>query len=209
MAFRIPVRVHPSFWLASIVLCWSPNHPDAMFIWVMCSFVSVLVHELGHAFTAEAFDWPTEILLYFGGGLAASSRYRNNTPWRSIAVSIMGPMAGFLMLGLVVGIRFVLIRQDLLTNEYVRYMFTCLIIQNLFYGLFNLLPVIPLDGGHICLSFCQVIGLRDPAGVAIKFGIIVAGAAAYFFLVHTRQQFAGVMMLMLCLQNVGFLQSRR
>lgn len=209
VAFRIPIRVHPSFWIASIVLGWDPNHADLMFIWVMCSFVSILVHELGHAFTAEAFDWPTEILLYFGGGLAASARYRNNTPWRSIAVSIMGPMAGFLLLGLVIGIEQLLVQLHLLTNEYLGYMFYYLKIQNFFYGLFNLLPVIPLDGGHICVSLCQVLGLRDPAGVAIKFGIVVAGAAAYFFLAITHQQFAGIMMLMLCFQNVGFLQSRR
>lgn len=209
VAFRIPIRVHPTFWLSSILFGWNPNHPDLVFIWVMCSFVSVLVHELGHAFTAEAFDWPSEILLYFGGGLAASARYRNNTPWRSIAVSIMGPMAGFFLLWLIMGVQNLLIQQRLLTNEYLHYTLLVLRFQNYYYGLFNLLPVIPLDGGHICVSFCQVLGLRDPSGVAIKIGIVAAGAAAYYFLAMTHQQFAGIMMIMLCFQNVGALQSRR
>ncbi len=54
----IPVRVHPLFWLATLILgsnSWSGDgnvDPDAgmkLLIWVGVMFVSILVHELGHS----------------------------------------------------------------------------------------------------------------------------------------------------------------
>ncbi len=208
VAFRIPIRVHPSFWLAGIML--GGNQPASLlFIWVVCTFVSVLVHELGHALTAEAFDWPTEIVLYFGGGLAISHRFRNNTPWRSIAVSIMGPMAGFMLLALVIGISVILAKSPLWDNIYVYSAFEAPIFLNKFYGLFNLLPVLPLDGGHILLSLCQVIGLRDPLRVTLVIGIIVSAIVAYISFAILHQPYMGAMLLLSCIQNVSALRSRR
>ena len=86
VAFRIPIRVHPSFWIAGAVLSWNPERMDVMFMWVMCLFVSIMVHELGHALMGEAFGWPSEVLLYWCGGLALSQRQHDRTPWREIAV---------------------------------------------------------------------------------------------------------------------------
>ena len=209
VAFRIPVRVHWSFWLAAILLGWVPDRADLVFIWVVCAFFSVLVHELGHAITAEWFGWPTEIVLYFGGGVAISNRLLNNTPGRSMFVSFMGPGAGFLFLGLVMAVDIALQIYRVPMNEHVESTIGALMFMNLFYGLFNLLPVVPLDGGHICYSLCQWFRLRDPIGITMKIGIVVSGAAAYFLFTRFHQQFAGAMMLMLCIQRISELQSRR
>lgn len=213
VAFRIPIRVHPTFWLGSILFAGNQtgNLPASqiIFIWVVCSFVSILVHELGHAFTAEFFGWPTEIVMYFGGGLAISQRYRNDTAWRSIAVSFMGPAAGFMLYGLVVGIELALNRGHIWENEYRSFLFRFLKFMNLYWGLLNLLPVLPLDGGHILHSLCEVMRFRDATGIALKIGAVVSGAAAYYFFVKTRQSYAGMLMLMLCLQNVGALQPQK
>ncbi len=209
MAFRIPIRVHPSFWIAMAVFGWIPDHLPLTFLWVLCAFVSVLIHELGHAFTAESFGWPTEIVLYFGGGLAISERYQNNTAWRSIAVSIMGPAAGFLLFGLLVGVEGMINRFGLLINDYRFFIFWHLKSINLYWGLLNLLPVLPLDGGRIFESLCVVFRLRDPVGTALKVGLVVGGAAAYYFFVVSKQQFAGMMLLMLSVQSYTALQSRR
>jgi Zn-dependent protease len=209
MAFGIPIRVHPTFWIAMILLGWVPDAPKLVFIWVVCGFVSVLIHELGHAVTAELFGWPTEIILYFGGGLAISHRERNDTPLRSIAVSAMGPAAGFLLLIQVILLRYFVNRQGWLQDEYSFYVFRDLFLMNLFWGLLNILPVLPLDGGHILHSVCQMLRLRDPAKVTLSVSTVVAGLAAYYFLVQMHQQIAGIMMLMLCFQNASAIQSRR
>ncbi len=209
VAFRIPIRVHPTFWLGMLLFGWNPDHPEIMFIWVVCGFFSILIHELGHALTAETFGWPTQILLYFGGGLAMSARYHNNSLGRSIAVSIMGPGAGFLFLVVIMIVEQVLDINQLLINDYRFYAFAFLKFMNLWWGLLNLLPILPLDGGQICASVCQVLRLRDGIGTATKISVAISGAAAYYFYYHLHQELGAMLMLMLCLQNIGSLQSRK
>ena len=99
--FGIPVRVHPLFWAVSAFMGWNPNDIKMTLIWIACVFVSILVHELGHALTARYFGWPPEIVLYHFGGLAMFQPYSGMTTKRSIIVSAAGPFAGFAFLGAV------------------------------------------------------------------------------------------------------------
>lgn len=209
MAFRIPIRVHPTFWLMAALLQWRPDHLQIMFIWILCVFVSVLVHELGHAFTAEAFGWPTEIVLYFAGGVAVSDRYLNNSPARGMTVSFMGPAAGFMLYGLIAGVELFCRRFGLIRTPYLLVVFIFLKEINLYWGLLNLIPVLPLDGGHIAHALFQIFRVRDPDSLTMKVGAVAAGLAAYYFFEKLENQFMGIMMVMLCVQNVAALQSRR
>ena len=222
VAFGIPIRIHPSFWLGSILFGSNLESNQLIFIWVVCAFISILIHELGHALTAESFGWPTEIVMYFGGGLAISRRNRGNTPWRSIVVSLMGPCAGFMLFGLIFLIEHVMglnhngllpvTGSDGLSNDFRIYLLIALDFlwfMNLYWGLLNLLPVLPLDGGYILESFCEAMRFRDPSGFALKIGAVVSGAAAYYFFRKLNQPFAGALMLMLCMQSIGALQSKR
>ena len=222
VAFGIPIRVHPTFWLGSILFGSNLPTNQLIFVWVCCAFVSILIHELGHAITAESFGWPTEIVMYFGGGLAISQRTRNNTPWRSIAVSLMGPIAGFMLLGLVLVIEQAtgFSRREVAASLRVdqgpddaRFYFLAVLrflsFMNLYWGLFNLIPVLPLDGGYVLESFCAAMRFRNPTGIALKIGAVASGAAAYYFFTKLDQPFAGMLMLVLCVQSVGALQSRQ
>ncbi len=206
VAFRIPIRVQPSFWIISVLLSLDLESPDLIFLWVGCLFVSILVHELGHALIAEALGWPSEIVLYWCGGLALSQRYSHRTPWREMAVSLAGPCAGFGLYGLVVAVQYFLLPpQVLLTYPYLLFCLIQLKWINLYWGLVNLLPVLPLDGGHVCRSICELARARDSQRLAIRISIPVAAAvAAYFFSMDSR--FAGMLFAMLCLQNTLTLQ---
>jgi len=217
VAFRIPIRVHPSFWLGSMIFGQALGSPELIFLWVICSFVSILIHELGHALTAEAYGWPTEIVLYFGGGLAMSQRGYNETPWKSILVSLMGPVAGFLFLGIIVVVMIGMgfsgqVRTPEAASDFSYYLQEVLLdlfIMNLYWGLLNLIPVMPLDGGQIARSLCEIFRFRDPVSAALKLGVVASGAAAYYFLVQHKEMMLGMLMLMLCFQNVAALQSPR
>ena len=90
----IPVRVHPVFWLTSAFLAWIPQRPDMVVIRILCIFLAILVHEMGHAIVTRSFGWYPEIVLYFFGGYATSARH---STWKDIAVSAAGPAAGFLL----------------------------------------------------------------------------------------------------------------
>ena len=45
----IPVRIHPFFWLAGLLLGPRQGGPPAILLWIAAVFLAILVHELGHA----------------------------------------------------------------------------------------------------------------------------------------------------------------
>jgi stage IV sporulation protein FB len=99
-------------------------------------FASILVHELGHALAARFFKLhPLEIVLHGFGGL---TRYALAArPWPGIFTTFAGPAAG-LLLGVI--LLFVPNSVPVVGS---------LAVFNLFWSLVNLLPLFPLDGGHI------------------------------------------------------------
>src|SRR5262245_11765466 len=99
--FGIPVRVHPLFWLAGALGGWSASDPNLMFLWIGCLFVSILIHELGHARTAQCFGWPPQIVLYIFGGYAQYHPGWGRTMVRQVLILLAGPGAGFLLYGVV------------------------------------------------------------------------------------------------------------
>jgi stage IV sporulation protein FB len=205
---RIPVRVHPGFWLVGAIGGWYPEDLRITFIWMICLFVSILVHELGHALIGEAFGWPSEILLYHFGGLAFSQRYYNNTPWRSIAVSVAGPAAGFALYGLVVVLTEIASGMGWMDNIYLQIAAEQLERINLWWGIINLVPVLPLDGGRVCESLLQWFRIRDFETRTAQVGVLVGGLMAWWFLTH-HERFAGMLFLFLALQNFSTLQQNR
>ncbi|MBL9123796.1 MAG: M50 family metallopeptidase, partial [Planctomycetaceae bacterium] len=90
----IPVRVHPLFWLVCLLLGGDRDVSSAL-RWVGVVFVSILVHELGHALVARSYGANPWITLYSFGGLASYRGARTDTK-SSIAIILAGPMAGFL-----------------------------------------------------------------------------------------------------------------
>lgn len=205
---RIPVRVHPGFWLVGVLGGWHPDDLRFTFIWVMCLFVSILIHELGHAITAEAFGWPSEILLYHFGGLAFSQRYRDNTPWRSIAVSLAGPFAGFAFFALLVATHVGLTFGGVDIPPLVQEAFWQLYVINLAWGIVNLAPVLPLDGGHVCRSLLEWLGLRNFEVYTLQISLVVGGLMTLlFFSLHLT--FPAMLFLFLTLQNISTLQQIR
>lgn len=214
-------RVHPSFWIVTLLLgLMSARYilPDGghfsfvkVGLWVLCMFVSVLAHELGHVIAGRIFGEPGNILLYSMGGLAVGY-YHQLKRWQRMLVFAAGPLAGFLLLAVVALIeptfwnRYILeslvnaypaIPWDSLRVEhpllakfvpsylsaswyaaYVRYIAAFLIVINLFLNLFNLLPVLPLDGGQIMREICTGLapqrGMRLALGLSFLFGGAIA-----------------------------------
>src|SRR5262249_58800220 len=124
-------------------------------LWVACWFLSFLVHEMGHVLMGRAFGSDGHIVLYSFGGLAIGSNdlYRR---WQRILVSAAGPGAELLLAAL---LWFAFLSpwavlpfdpQTPLGLAVLMLLSVCL-----FWALFNLLPVWPLDGGMITREVCQ------------------------------------------------------
>ena len=206
----IPVRVHPMFWLISAFMGANADDLRLIITWMVCMFVSILVHELGHALAARSFGWPVEILLYHFGGLASYSPGRGYSRGRAIWISFAGPLAGFCLYGLVVAFEMAVIHFApdspllirLLDNP--PYLLGFAIVQmkyiNLIWGLVNLLPVPPLDGGKICSELLNARNSHNGQMRSLEIGIVVGGLAAAYFLMN-RQIYAGLLFGSLAYEN--------
>jgi Zn-dependent protease len=171
---RFPVRVHPFFWIATILLGSSALQDGGLLyllIWVVGVFVSILVHELGHAIAFRRFWVESHIVLYMFGGLAVPWTAVQGR-WRRIAVALAGPFAGFVLCGLVYGSNqlYPWARQNHLLAELYRVLFWI----NLIWGVVNLLPVFPLDGGQVSEEVCEGIWRRAGRKVALQISFVVA-----------------------------------
>jgi len=123
----------------------------------------LVFHEYGHIRAMKYFNMPTKgiYLIPFLGGLALSDG-KINTRWQDVVISIMGPF-----FGLILSLACVL-AYWLTDNIF----FAGLASFNALLNLFNLLPILPLDGGHILKSVTFSMNS--------KVGLVVCALAAAF-----------------------------
>ncbi|MBI2388230.1 MAG: hypothetical protein HYV09_01325 [Deltaproteobacteria bacterium] len=145
--FGIPVRIGLGFWLIAFVLGFQPGAASFAagarnaLAWTAILFVSILLHELGHALVARAFGARPVISLHAFGGLTQYIGV-GMSRGRQILVSLAGPFTGFAFGALVflAGRRFAAVDPALVRH---------LLLVNVGWGMVNLLPVLPLDGGNV------------------------------------------------------------
>ena len=228
----IPVSVHPLFWLIALLL-GSTGDILLVPLWVGVIFVSILVHELGHALAFRRYGQRSQIVLHFAGGLTIpepvywGSGYANVSlsPNQQIFISLAGPGAGFLLAALVIALVTIAGGSVLTTwllgfiplpvnallpfgGRILSVLVTMLLWVNIFWGLINLVPVYPLDGGTVTrYAFLQadpVDGVRKSLWVSVIAGVVVALVG----LVFLRSLFMALMFGLLAFQSYQALQRR-
>ncbi len=218
--FAIPVRVHPLFWLIALFSGAREGiSPKQTFIWMAALFVSILVHELGHAAAILFYGYRPWVTLHWLGGLASYDRGGSESyysaddasarPSTQIIISLAGPVAGFLFAAVLVGLLFVfgggasfsvggpyLFRWELLgvTSQYLGYLLDSLIFVNVFWGLINLLPVYPLDGGQISRELFLAANPRRGIEWSLQLSMAAGIAMAIYALLRFYQPFFVVLL---------------
>src|SRR5215471_12311162 len=115
--FGIPVKIDPSFLFICALLAFGRlSQPVFMVEWLIVIFVSVLIHELGHALVVRSFGLSPQILLYSMGGLTSWRDEKGVSHAKHIVISVAGPFAGFLFAGVVFLSNSVL--PDLFANDF-------------------------------------------------------------------------------------------
>jgi stage IV sporulation protein FB len=143
-------------------------------LWVPVLFISVLIHELAHAAAIGLFGYgPSDIVL--GGIGGATMNKRVAKPWHDVIISLAGPVASFALAFL---IAFSYMRMPFAQRDPMLVEFLPLLVEaNIWWGLFNLLPIAPLDGGHAVRNFLRIF-LRERNAFRIAVWVaIVAGVA--------------------------------
>src|SRR5277367_1442755 len=214
----IPVEVHPSHFLMAIAfgsLGLSDRDPSVwpgralashdslthaatvvavVAIWVVIVFVSVLVHELGHALVSLAYHYQPSIQLVGLGGLTRPNA-PGPIPWhREVVLTAAGPLMGAALGGLCL-----LIRSGVDGWEVARYTLGLAASANFFWAVVNLLPVLPLDGGRISQAVLgRLFGKSGLVGAQLL-ALLVCGVVVY---VSWGQFFLTLFFLLFGLQAV-------
>ena len=214
LSFRlgdIPVRVHPYFWLTTALLGLNTRRSGIdiliyLLSWTAIVFVSILVHELGHVLMGRYFGSRGHIILTGMCGLAIGS---SDLPRRGqrIAVLLAGPGAGILLAALIAGLFWLynpavtLFLLGSLVGVQVRlgldvefppdlglFVVHNMLWINIFWGLVNLLPIWPLDGGQISREICQSYRGREGLRLSMQISLFSAGGFALLALIEMANQ---------------------
>jgi Zn-dependent protease len=174
--FGVPIRVASSFWFIAILfglqdVGQSGNTGQAIaeaLTWTAIVFVSILLHEFGHATAARVFGAEPAITLHALGGLTQFEARGMTRPQRWL-ISFAGPAAG-LLLGIAVFVGSRVIPHGPEAVSIVR----SILWVNIGWSIINLLPVLPFDGGQMLSAF---LGPRRELWTAIVSGVVGTSVA--------------------------------
>jgi len=124
--------------------------PDALALFMLLYFC-ILLHELAHAITAinNGLKVRKIRLSILGGFTTINKNFEEVNPKITFKILMAGPIMS-LFLGGIFGIITVFLQPGILLKT-AQIMF----LVNVFLGLFNLLPILSLDGGYALRSFLQ------------------------------------------------------
>jgi Zn-dependent protease len=199
--FGTSVRVKFWFWIVLLIL-GSDRELAGALIWVAVCFVSILLHEMGHVLAFRFFRRDAEVVLYGFGGLAIPHGDVDG-PFPEVVVAAAGPAAGFCLAGLtlaaitatgghvfigwhlflphlsaMINYKLLLWSRSVPFYAHAITLVNDLLFVNFYWGLVNLLPVWPLDGGHIARALFEQWDRYDGRRNSLIVSAVIAAAVA-------------------------------
>lgn len=173
--FGIPIRVQPFFWITMALIggaigASSPQEILRLGLFIIAGFLSILIHELGHALTIKAFKLRPSITLEAFGGFASYPSGILTRP-QSFLVTAAGPGIQLIL----AAIAYALLETPAIkANLNTTYFFYILFSISAFWAILNLLPVLPLDGGQLLNAVLGPARIRITLWVTIITAIVTA-----------------------------------
>jgi stage IV sporulation protein FB len=228
-----PVRVHPLFWVISILFGFSANNLLYTLLWVVVIFVSILIHELGHAIALRRYGLRSSIVLHAMGGLTVPESVSWGSGWANIAlspreeivISLAGPFAGFVFaIMIVIGvftaggsvniswflgfIPLPVIASVPFGGAVLNVLIVTLLWVNFFWGIINLVPVFPLDGGNVARYALMQYDPYDGVRKSLWVSVIAGGVVALIGLVFLHSVYMALLFGFLAFQSYQTLQAQ-
>jgi stage IV sporulation protein FB len=181
---KVPVEILPSFFVVAALLGYRPNEDLVkLAIWVVIVLGSVTVHELGHALAGRMFGLEPRIVLHGAGGTTSWTTQRNLSTLRRIAISLAGPCAGFALAFVTWAVRAVSAlalrpTDGTLPTGLFAFVVWQILYVNFGWGVLNLLPMLPLDGGNVMARVLDAATGGRGQRPALVISIALAGATA-------------------------------
>ena len=199
--FGIPVAVSLWHFVWMLVLLYNVDTgtmgPAGTVLLILMASFSVLAHEMGHAMVAKLFGLEPEIHLVSLGGITRHAPARK--PWHEFVIVLAGPTMNFLLAA-----NFQLVSPWLPDNA--RSITGWIIGINIVWGIYNLLPVWPMDGGNLMrIVFAKL--LKPLIAARLTHGISIAVAVVIGLLLLRWGSLIGALFLAMSLmQNWRMLQ---
>jgi Zn-dependent protease len=150
----VPVKVLWMFFIVTVLLGYGLGDPLLIAMWIGVVFVSILIHEFGHAMAYRRFGVQPSVVLHGFGGLT----FGRSLPVRQdLAVSLAGPAAG-LAVGLPALYAFT---KMPFISPVVDQLLWMVVFVNVFWSVLNLVPMLPLDGGNATNAVLTLVFRRD------------------------------------------------
>lgn len=175
----IPVRVNALFFLLPLFFGLQAGLALGV-AWGGIVFVSVLVHELGHALAMRAYRFEPAIDLHMLGGRTVFPLGARPDARQRLWITLAGPAAG-LALGLLFGLG--LLISPAPEGSLGRFILETGFVVNLFWTMVNLLPIYPWDGGLILEAGLELLTGR-PRHRVVAVASMVLGVAVVAFAVN-------------------------
>ncbi len=162
----------------------------ALGLWIAGSAAALtLLHELGHAFAARATGARAEISLDFLAGYASFVPTRPLKRWERAGISVAGPAV---QIGVSVAILFLMGVNPIDRDSFGRSEAALAIWwTGPVMGLFNLAPVLPLDGGHIVQAGLDLVLPGRSRIPMLWFSIVLTSVTGAVFLLNPELQSLG------------------
>lgn len=201
---KIPITIFPSFWIVAALIgfLYSQSIVGTL-IWTFVIFISVLFHELGHAITAKAFGLTPRIELVAMGGATYHQGERLSF-WRKFFVILNGPLFGLLLFLIAT----LLLQLPQIAASQIAPILSLLQVVNLFWTIVNLIPVIPLDGGHLLRVVLEAIFGIKGFRYTLIFGATFSLAISLFFFLY-QQIFMGALFFLFAFQSYDAFRKSR
>lgn len=149
--------------------------------------LSILAHELGHAVVSRLYGWQPHITMMWFGGQTHPGAPRPMTWRQDLAVTAAGPA----MSAVLAVLGFVALRLGAGRHPVSGFLFEMLLEANFLWTLFNLVPVMPLDGGKIVNTLSM--RLFGPRGFLLAQAVaLLASAAIVYLAIRTGQPILGL-----------------
>lgn len=178
----IPITIQPWFWITMAFIGGGLHASNSqeiilVLVFIFAGFLSILVHELGHAVAIRKYGLPTAITLQAFGGYASYPSGRLDRK-QSFIVTAAGPMVQIALGVAMIGVGR---RLDIPPGSLFGPFLTYLIWVSIVWAVLNCLPIYPMDGGQMLAA---ILGPRRQRLVHLTGAIVavVIGVAGYLFL---------------------------
>ena len=180
--FGIPVRVEPWFWITMAFIgggLHAANSTDILLVlvFVFAGFLSIMIHELGHALAIRKYGLPAAITLRAFGGYASFPAGKLDRK-QSFFVTAAGPVIQF-----VFGVLLIVLAPSISVPEGSLFLpfLRDLIWVSIAWSILNCLPVYPMDGGQMMAA---ILGPMKQHYVHLISSIVavIIGIAGYLYL---------------------------